>query len=72
MPFKPWFRNISPLAWCLSASAVASVVTMVAILYLAFFYSPNVYVRGGYVSASVDGSVDIKDQPPVRVQIIGR
>ncbi|SHI07417.1 hypothetical protein SAMN05443248_7951 [Bradyrhizobium erythrophlei] len=50
MPFKPWVRNISPLAWLLGASAVANVVTMIAVLYLAFG-TPKVYVR--------DSSIDI-------------
>ncbi|SHH20387.1 hypothetical protein SAMN05443248_4051 [Bradyrhizobium erythrophlei] len=63
MPFKPWVRNISPLAWLLGASAVANVVTMIAVLYLAFG-TPKVYVR--------DSSIDVNDRTPSRVQIAPR
>jgi hypothetical protein len=66
VPFKPWVRNISPLAWCLGASAVANVVTMMAVLYLAFG-TPKVYVRDGSISA-----VDINDRTPLRVQVVPR
>jgi hypothetical protein len=69
MPFKPWIRNISPLAWCLGASAVANVVTMLTILYLAFG-TPKVYVSDGSIDAYVRGAVEIKDRAPLRVQIV--
>jgi hypothetical protein len=65
MPFKPWVRNISPLAWCLGMSAVANVITTMAVLYLAFG-TPKVYVRDGVISAYV------ADRSPLRVEIIGR
>jgi hypothetical protein len=68
MPFKPWVRNISPLVWCLGASAVSNVVTMAAVLYLAFG-TPKVYVRDGFINASVDGSVKINDRTSISVQI---
>ena len=71
MPFKPWVTSISPLAWCLGASAFANVVTMAAVLYLAFG-TPRVYVRDGSIDAYVRGSLEINDRAPVRVQIIGR
>ena len=61
MPFKPWVRNISPLAWVLGVSAVANIITMMAVLYLAFG-TPKVYVRDGSNSA---GS-------PARVPVIPR
>jgi hypothetical protein len=63
MLFKPWVRNISPLAWCLGASAVANIITMMAVLYLAFG-TPKVYVR--------DSSTDVNDRTPSRVQIVPR
>lgn len=71
MPFKPWVQTISPLAWCLGVSAVANVVTMAAVLYLAFG-TPKVFVRDGYISASVDGSINVNDRTPVRVQVVPR
>jgi hypothetical protein len=71
MPFKPAIRNISPLAWCLGASAAANVVTMLAVLYLAFG-TPKVYVSDGYVDARVRRSVEIDDRTPVRVQVVPR
>jgi len=49
-------------------SSVANVITMFAVLYLASS-SPRVYIRGGYINASVDGAIDINDRSPVRVQI---
>lgn len=88
MPFKPWVQNISPLAWMLGASAVANVVTMLGVLYIAFG-TPKVVVDSGYVRVRgavrvdddgpvrvrndgpvrVDGSLDINDRVPVRVQV---
>lgn len=69
MPFKPWIRNISPLAWCLGTSAVANVVTMVAVRYLAFG-TPRVYVSDGAITAySGSGGLRINDREPLRVLI---
>jgi hypothetical protein len=62
MPFKPWVRNISPLAWCIGVSAVAN-FTMAAVLYIAFG-TPKVYVRDGSIDAYVRGAIEIKDRPP--------
>ena len=64
MPFKPWVRKISPLSWCLGASAFANVVTMLAALYIAFG-SPKVFVRDGYINATIDDTF----RPP-RVQVV--
>jgi hypothetical protein len=64
-------QDVSPLAWCLGASAVSNVVTMAAVLYLAFG-TPRVYVRGGYVSASVNDPIEIKDRTAIRVQVVPR
>ncbi|MET3911308.1 hypothetical protein ABID59_005671 [Bradyrhizobium sp. S3.3.6] len=61
-------RNISLLAWTLTASAAANVITMLAVLYIAFG-TPNVRVRDGYVKAGVDGRVAIKDTPALRVEV---
>jgi len=36
MPFKPWVRAISPLAWFLGVSMIANIVTSAGVLYLAF------------------------------------
>jgi hypothetical protein len=69
MPFKPWVRNISPLAWCLGVSAFANAVTMAAVLYIAFG-KPYVTINEGYVEVS--GLVKIKDSEPVRVQVVPR
>jgi hypothetical protein len=69
MPFKPWVRNISPLGWCLGASAVANVVTMAAVLYLAFG-TPKVFVRDGYINASIGGKIDVNDYTPLRVFVV--
>jgi hypothetical protein len=44
MPLKPWIRNITPLSWCLGLSAVANIITMMAVLYLAFG-TPRVFVK---------------------------
>jgi hypothetical protein len=71
MPFKPWVRNISSLAWCLGVSALANVVTMATVLYLAFG-TPKVYVNGGHIGAYVSDSVDINDRAPLRVQVVPR
>jgi len=68
MPFKPAVANISPLAWCLGISAVANVVTMAAVLYLAFG-TPKVYVKDGFITSSID---HVDDRAPVRVQVIPR
>lgn len=74
MPFKPWVRNISLLAWMLGASAVANVVTMVGVLYLALG-TPKVYVKDGYIDAYVRNDVSVKVvnridvREPVRVQV---
>ena len=68
MPFKSWVRNISPIAWLIGASAVANVVTMSTVMYLAF-RDPTIYVSGGHIRATVTGSVDVNDKAPVRVQI---
>jgi hypothetical protein len=62
MPFNPALRNISPLAWCLGASAVANVVTMLAVLYLASG-TPKVYVSAGSIDAYIRGT-------PLSVQIV--
>lgn len=60
-------RNISPLAWLLGISAVANVITMAAVLYIALG-SRTVYVGGGYISADID---QIKNRgEPVRVQVV--
>jgi hypothetical protein len=68
MPFKPWIRKISPLAWCLGLSALANVVTMIGVLYIALG-TTRVYVDDGYITARVrDGSGIFGD--PVRVQIV--
>jgi hypothetical protein len=84
MPFKPWIRNISPLAWMLGASCAANVITMVLVAYVAFGV-PKVEVDRGYVhvsgevrveeprsarEVSVRGKVDIDDRVPVRVEVI--
>ncbi len=71
MPFKPWIRAISPLAWCLGASAVANVMTMATVLYLAFG-TPKVYVNGGYIGAYVHDPIDINDRTPLRVLVVPR
>jgi hypothetical protein len=71
MPFKPWVRNISPLAWCLGASAIANVVTMMGVIYLAFG-TPKVYVRDGSINANVENSVEINDRTPLRVLMVPR
>lgn len=72
MPIKPWLQNISPLAWCLGASAFANVVTMAGVLYIAFA-TPKVYVNGGVISASGSGGgIDINDRTPLRVQVVPR
>jgi hypothetical protein len=71
MPLKPWVQNISPLAWCLGASAFANVVTMAAVLYLVFG-THSVRVRGGTITAYVDGPIDVNDRTPLRVQVVPR
>jgi hypothetical protein len=68
MPFKPWVRNISPLAWLLGASAGANFITMLAVLYIAFGV-PKVIVDNGYVR--VRGSVRVDDDSAVRVRVDG-
>lgn len=75
MPFKPWVQNISPLAWMLGVSAVTNVVTMLAVLYIAFG-TPKVYVSDGYVDVTntvhvnVRNQVDVRDRPSLRVQVV--
>jgi hypothetical protein len=55
MPFKPWIRSISPLAWCLGVSTVANIITMIGVLYIAFG-TTAVRVDGGYIRARVNSS----------------
>ncbi len=70
MPFKPWIRSISPLAWCLGISAACNVVTAGAALYIAFG-TPRVYVRDGVITAYPSSNeVSINDRFPVRVKIV--
>ena len=69
MPLNASVRNIPPLAWCLGVSAITNVVTMVAVLYLAFG-TPKVYVSSESISAYVRDTVDINDRAPVRVRIV--
>lgn len=70
MPFKPWVRSISPLAWCLGISAACNVITAAVALYVAFG-TPRVYVHGGYVSTYPDSNeVSINDRYPVRVKVV--
>ncbi|MCP3370782.1 hypothetical protein [Bradyrhizobium cajani] len=74
MPFKPWVKNISPLAWMLGASAAANVLTMFGVLYIAFG-TPRVSVSDGWVSAYIRNEVGVKVlnrvdvREPVRVQV---
>ncbi len=68
MPFKPWLRSISPLAWCLGISAACNVVTAAAVLYLAG-RTPEVYVLGGSIRTE-NNEVQIIDRFPVRVKIV--
>jgi hypothetical protein len=68
MPIKPWLRNISPLAWMFGASLVANVITMGAVLYIAFG-SPRVRVYGG-VDTYILNEVGISDRSPIRVKVV--
>jgi hypothetical protein len=69
MRFKPWLRNISPLAWMFGASLVANVITMCAVLYIAFG-SPRVRVYGGFVDTYILNEVGISDRSPIRVKVV--
>ncbi|OKO68102.1 hypothetical protein AC630_39315 [Bradyrhizobium sp. AS23.2] len=54
----------------LGASAAANVITMLAVLYIAFG-TPKVYVTDGYVDASVTNrvKVEVNDGTPIRVHV---
>jgi hypothetical protein len=72
MPFKPWVRAISPLAWCLGMSAAANVVTMAAVLYIALG-TPEVYVSDGSITAFTGShGLSIDDRYPVHVVVVGK
>lgn len=53
MPFKPWVRSITPLAWFMFVSTFANVITAGGVLYLAL-RDEEVWVRGGGLTAYVD------------------